>query len=206
MSTKLMYLFDPAKYARLTVPEQEKFQKENENLMFAMEDAVYDALKSYQKEILPLFRRGGMDNNMPAVSMISFIKQAFITRFPQYCREATKARFRLITDSGEHIYLKKLNRKKRPQNIPTENNNRILYQVTDHSKTNRPNVFFGYTCTNNYSSITGVYAICIKGEEIVWVTDISSLRQSAIVTSLDQPTAPVLKEGVVKLKSKSERE
>lgn len=208
MKTNLPFLFDPSKFERLKTPDQKQFETANLNLMLAFEDIVYDAHDQFHNKVLSLFKWGEMDKMLPAVAMISFIRQSFIRDYPSYCREATNQRFRLITDNGEYIYLKKLDDNKKPSNIETQSNNLILYQVTDDSSNKRPNVFFGYTTTEEYSKITGVYAVCLKGEQLMWVTNISNLRSSmgGLVATVTTPTEPVLKPGIVKLKKKNQTE
>lgn len=208
MNTNLRYLFDPSKYVKVQVPEQKAFEEANAELMFAMEDLVIEGHKKLHTTILPLFKYEEMDKNLPAVAMISFIRQGFIRKYPQYCRKASRKRFRLITQNNEFIYLKKLDKKKRPSNIETHNNNLIIHQVTESKVDSLPNVFFGYTCSENYSVIKGVFAVCIRGKETLWVTNITDLRNQSGGSLVPlTPTAPTqLKPGVVKLKQNTKKE
>jgi len=135
--------------------------------------------------------------------MISFIRQAIIKKYPNYCSKATKRRFKLFTPNNEWIFLKKLRNNRRPSNIETAANNIILHQYTENERDKAPNIFLGYTEANGYSMITGIYAVCIDGKDILWHTDISTLeiRETGILVSTKPKNdGPKLKDGVVKVK------
>jgi len=109
--------------------------------------------------------------------MISFIKKKLIERFPFYCVNATMSRFKLTLPSGEFVYVKKLDDKKRPSNIETVENNEILFQVTKDKRDTAGNIFIGYNC-QSYSSVDAVYVVCLKGDELVWHQNILELQKS----------------------------
>jgi hypothetical protein len=154
-------------------------------------------------DILPNIELISRDKNLQAVIMSGFIRGELIKKFPGYCAKATKARFKMHNDKSGWIFIKKLTNKKRPANIKTIANDIIINQLTNSKLDKQQNVFLGYTASKNLSHITGVYAVCIDGDKILWVSDlIQYAAQHTTVTSINQPNEVKLKEGIVKIKEK----
>jgi hypothetical protein len=208
MQPNLQFLFDPTKYERIKSPTQKQFEKANLDIMLACLSIVKDAFHKLHTLIFPLFKPGEMDKNQPAISMISFMKQGFIRLHPSFCRRATRSRFKLITPTDEYIYIKKLNEKKRPSNVRTKANDLILFQIANSiAKHKYPNVFFGYTVTPDYSKLTGIYAVCISGKDLVWYSDLNTLYNKAQAKLVNINTSGTkLKPGTVKIKPGKQKE
>jgi hypothetical protein len=201
MNTNLQLSFDFTKFPRRTGVAQADFEAANKKLLLFFRLLVYEAHLDLHRKIFSLFKPRDMDRNMPAVSMISFIRQGILKHFQSYCPKATKKRFKLITPNLECILIKKLNNKLRPSNIDTTNNKLIINQRTDEQADKLPIIFLGYTALPDFSRITGIYAVCIKGKEILWRTDINELGdQSLLYPILPKGTDPNLKDGIVKIK------
>ncbi len=194
MQTNLQFLFDLSKFEKRKTPIQSEFEETNLELLLAFKQIVYDSHSKLHSYIHTLFRPGEMDRNQSAVSMSSFMRQGIL--------------FKLISPNNENIYIKKLDHKKRPSNIQTINNNLIIFQLTKSSKDVQPNIFLGYTANENYSIITGIYAVCIEGKAVKWITNISLLGGSA-QAQLESITpiggSPKLKDGIVKLKKSKKK-
>ena len=196
-------MFDPSNYERKRTPEQQEFINNNFDFLISFRDIVYEANKELHQKIFVLFKPGEMDNNMPAVSMISFIRKRLVRNFPLYCEKATPARFKLTTPSREYLFVKKLDDDKRPSNIPTINNEKILNQCSESNDDLYPHIFIGYTSTEKCDVITGIYAVCIQGKEILWVTDINKLSSGVngvLVDMNPKDNTPKLKAGIVKIR------
>ncbi len=203
MSTNLPNLFDLFKFEKRKTPLQQDFEQANMLFLLAFKRIVETSFQNLHSKIFTMFKPYDMDKNMPAVATISFIRQEIIQNFPEYCRSATPARFRLVTPTNEYIYIKKLDDNYRPSNIQTGENDLIMNQLTVSKKDKGPNIFVGYTSTHGNSSLTGIYAVCIDGPNLIWRTDISDLsrdNQAPLVGIKPKGPEPTLKPGIVKIR------
>lgn len=203
MITNLPNLFGFTKLDKRKTPVQKEFERSNLDFLLKVREIIYESFQDLHTKVFSLFGPSDMDKNMPAVAMISFIRKGIIKYFPDYCRTATRKRFKLVTPNNEYVYVKKLDDNMRPSNIETNANNIILHQLTTDKKDKGPNIFVGYTTTSDYSTLTGIYAVCIDGDTVVWRTDISDLyndQAGAVVTMKPVGTPPKLKSGVVKVR------
>lgn len=202
MNTNLQLSFDFTKFERRKTKAEKDFKEENLSLLVMFRELVLQSHEQLHKSIFKMFLPTDMDKNMPAVSMNSFIRQGLIRLFPMYCFKATKKRFKLITDSRACLFIKKLNKKLRPNNIDTNANKLIINQRTDDSADKDPIIFLGYTTPPDFSVITGIYAVCINGKETAWRIDLADLGNSAALLTSIKPkgTGPKLKDGIVKVK------
>jgi roadblock/LC7 domain-containing protein len=203
MTTKVQTLFDLGKLEKRKTPTEQKFQDDNADLLNVFKDAVDYAFEMLHKKVFTVFKANAMDRNLPAVSVISFIKEYLIDKVPEHCRLATEGRFKLVTKDGQCIYVKKLDEKKMPSNISTTANDMIMHQFTASEYDAGGNVFFGYTTDEGYPKPTGIYAVCIDGNQKVWIFDIATIikkAQSPVIKLTTKANKPKLKEGVVKIK------
>jgi hypothetical protein len=209
MTTNLPTLFDLSKCEKRKTPIQESFEEANLVLLSVFHAAVHRAFERVHNEIFTLIKPSAMDRNLPAVAMSSFIREIIIQRFPEYCAKATKSRFKLVTPNGEWAFIKKLDHKKRPQNIETYSNELILNQVTQDLKDKAGNVFLGYTSKGDNSKVTGVYAVCLEGKKQLWLTDITTLishKKSVLARFQTNKKKTTLKPGTVKLKKRKDNQ
>lgn len=181
MHSNLPDLFGNTKVEKRKTPSQKQFEKANLALLLAFKEIVFESFQTLHDVIFPLVQSGGMDNKMPSVSMISFIRTQIIRKFPLYCEKATKGRFKLVTPALCNIYLKKLNLRLRPSNHQSRANDLILHQLTQNNKDRGGNVFLGYVTDKKFSHIIGIFAVCLEGPNLVWKSDIMELaiRQEA---------------------------
>lgn len=206
MNTKVSLLFDLASFEKRKTPEQNQFEETNKQLLLEFNDFVEKGLKRLHKVIFEQIEPESQDNKLPAIAMSGFIRGEFIRNYSSYCRKATRLRFKLITDNGEWIYIKKLDRQKKPSNIETRANNIILHQLTAINHDKGANIFLGYTEPGDFTKVTGTYAVCIDGEKVQWVSDLSLLEskvQATVENMNPKVKGPSLKVGVVKLKKKN---
>ena len=100
------------------------------------------------------------------------------------------------------MYIKKLDSKtKLPSNIPTDESLMIYNQLTGSSSDSGCNIFLGYTVLDDWSNITGIYALCLEGEKIIWISDLINFGEAElppVITMKPTPIVPRLKVGAEK--------
>lgn len=205
---KLQTLFDLGEIEKRKTPKEKKFQEENLDLLKEFSAAVDYAFEMLHKHLFSIIKPKAMDRNLPAVSVISFIRQHLINKLPANCREATVSRFKLVTDNGQSIFVKKLDDQKMPSNIQTEANDMIINQFTIPGSDTGANIFLGYNTDEGFSKVNGKYAVCLDGENKLWAFDISTViakKEATIIKFTTKSNKPKLKEGVVKIKKEKRK-
>jgi hypothetical protein len=198
MAANLQQEFEFSNSGKRKTPKQKQFEKTNMSLLLKFKEHVAEAHQKLHRNIFTEFTPAAMDKNLPAVAMVSYLRLFMIRDFPQLCGYATPSRFKLKTVDSNWVYLKKLDERFRPQNIETDENERIIHQVTSDRSDKGANIFFGYTEANQYGEITGVFAVCIDGDEEVWRIDIIRLDNDNREEAKLEPIKP--KSGGPKLK------
>jgi len=203
MKPILPKLFDMTQVQKRQTPSQEEFIEKNLALLLALKDIVLESFDQFHDNLLPLISPGGgMDNKLPSIAIISFIRTKIIQQFPKYCGKATKGRFKLVSTDLCNIYLKKLDFRKRPSNRQSKANDLILYQLTKNKEDKGGNIFLGYITDPLYNHVLGIYAVCLEGKELVWECNILDLvaKQSAKVVKMKKKGNRIkLKPGAKKL-------
>jgi hypothetical protein len=207
--SNLNTLFDFSKFEKRKTANQNVFEKVNDQMLIDFKNFVHLCFKNLHKKILSVIEPIDQDNNLHAVVMSGLLKGQFKRKYPHYCHKATNQRFRLFIDYTS-LYIKKLDEKtKLPSNIPTDISLMIYNQLTDSTSDSGCNVFLGYTVNEDWSMITGIYAVCIEGENILWISDLKNFgeeEQSPVITMRPKPKAPKVKEGAKRKKAKTKRE
>lgn len=206
--TKLNTLFDFSKFEKRKTNDQSEFEKSNTQLLIDFKNFVPICFQNLHKKILSVIEPIDQDKNLNATVMSGYLKGQFIRKYPHYCSKATKQRFKLNVNST-YIYIKKLDKKtKVPSNIPTKESLMIYNQLTNSTSDTGCNIFLGYTVTNDWSMIKGIYAVCIEGENVLWMTDLKNFGDAEltpVVILKPKPIAPKVKEGAKK-KTRAKRE
>lgn len=210
MKTNLQALFDLSKLEKRKTPDQKEFEQTHQQILIDFRESVFRSMDRLHKEILEVIEPESQDNKLAAIAMSGYLRGDFIRNYPFLCRRATRSRFKLITDQGDLLYIKKLDKKKRPRNVLTKASALILHQLTAKNGGERgANVFLGYTEPGDYSHATGTYAVCIDGDEVKWISDLSLLGGAELTgpaikdgTPPATPNQPKLKEGTVRLKKR----
>lgn len=205
---KVQDLFGNSMPEKRKTPSQKQFEKENLDLLLAFLEIVNDSFRLLNNQIFTLIPPGGgMDNKMPSITLISFIRTHIIQQFPYYCGKATKSRFKLVTPTKDNIYLKKLNPRKRPSNRKSKANDLILYQLTKSNEDKGGNVFLGYTTDKMFSQALGVYAVCLDGKDLVWesnIVDLAKKQKAKIIRLKKRGEKLALKKTAVPIKTEKE--
>ena len=197
-------LFEQHLYKR-KASSQIEFEQANHELLMGWISIVDSSFERYSTLILSKIEKESRDNKLAATAISGFLRGSVIRQFPNYCARATKSRFKMYNESaGDWIYIKKLsNRKKRPSNIKTANNELILNQQTTSEKDTGQNVFLGYTCNKDKTHITGIWAVCFEGKKDLWRIDIREYVRAynEKTKKMERPKQETkLKDSVVKLK------
>lgn len=200
---KLNTLFDFTKFERRKTLEQQEFEQNNKQLLIDFKNSVPECLKDLHKKIFASIEPIDQDKNLPATAMNGFLSGQFKRKYPHYCYKATKQRFKLYIGDVS-IYIKKLDEKsKLPSNIPTDESLKIFNQLTDSDSDDGCNIFLGYTVTDDWSRITGIYAVCLKGDVLLWKTDLNNFEEDSltpIIPIRPTPKAPQVKDGAKRKK------
>lgn len=199
-------LFDFSKFDKRKTASQQEFEEQNKQLLIDYKNEVPESFKKLHQRVLAAIEPIDQDKNLCAVVMSGYLTGFFKRKYPHYCGKATKQRFKLCI-SNTNVYIKKLDEKsKLPSNIPTDESLKIHFQLTD-STDKECNIFLGYTVSEDWSILTGTYALCIEGEEKIWISDLSGLDSdnlSPVVTMKPTPIAPKVKEGAKRKKIQNE--
>lgn len=205
--SNLNTLFDFSKCEKRKPLGQQQFEDSNRQLLTDFKNFVPQCFERIHKQILPLIEPIDQGNNLQSELMSGFLKGQFIRKYPLLCYKATKQRFRLFVDNT-NIYIKKLDEKKKlPSNIPTNESLMILNNLTDSATDTDTNIFLGYTTPADKSKITGIYAVCIEGDDVIWCSDLSNFgegEQSPVITMIPKPIMPKIKPGAKKRNTKNE--
>ena len=209
--TGTQLLFDLSQFEKRKISSQTDFENGNMELLLAFRDIVPKCFDRLHREIFSVIDPISQDKNLPSVVMSGYLRGEMIKQFPSMCVDAEKkGRFLLKGNGKERIFIKKLDTNRRPSNIPTVDSVLIYNQLSTSVFDIYPNIFLGYTASEDWSTYTGIYAVCIEGDKTIWTTDISMLddnRGSRIVQMPIQPVSPSsprIKDGVVKIKKKAE--
>lgn len=204
--TNLNTLFDFTKYEKRKPADQKKFEAENKALLTAFIGGVHSSFKKLHTVVLKAIEPIDQDKNLCATVMSGYLAGFFKRRYASLCEKATKQRFKLWIDNT-NVYVKKLDEKtKLPSNIPTDESMRIYHQLTDNND-KECNIFLGYTVNEAWAMITGIFAVCFEGEELLWITDLNNFGEDAqtpIVPITPTPIAPKVKPGAKRKKAQNE--
>ncbi len=199
--SNLNMLFDFSKFEKRKTANQIDFEQQCRQMLIDFRNFVPVCFKNLHRKVLSVIEPIDQDKNLNAVVMSGLLKGQLIRKYPQYCHKATKQRFKLYIDYTS-IYIKKLDEKtKLPSNIPTDESLMIYNQLTDSNNDIGCNIFLGYTVKDDWSMITGIYAVCIEGENILWITDLRNFaeeEQLPIITLRPRPNTPKVKSGAKK--------
>lgn len=209
MIIQIPFNFDEVKYSKNQITAKEVFIDYNKEFLIYYFKSANVAFERLHKEAFKIFKPSCMDSNLPAVAMNSFIREEILKIYSLNCKKATRRNFKIIMPNGELAYIKKLNSKDRPSNIPTKSNDLRIHQCsTKNVNDGTPNIFLGYKTSRDNSRLLKVFAVCIDGDNEVWKIDLSKLAAENIafglLTSINTKakTRTKLKEGTVKIKRK----
>ena len=200
---KANYLFDTAKLIQRPIPEQRGFEIEYYELLNSLPEKINEAFeltnKAKRKKRPLSINRNWFPNEMSG-NVLDLVAQSF----PHLVQATGRGSYCLMLNFKYECYIKKLTNKK-------------LSPVYNHSKTSRrltnqqakekieapiPVIYMGWTINKTNEKITGYYAVCRKGEDRIWYSDLTSIELPQIKNIEVEQTKSTPSKVVVKLKDK----
>ncbi len=174
-------LFDESNLIQRPLPEQREFEID-----------YYDVLKS----IPEIFSKGflisnevkkkknplSMNRNWFANEMSGNVIDLVSQSFPLFIKYTGRGSYCLFLNYKYECYIKKLTNKKL---FPMYNHSLTSKRLTDQKALKIeepiPIIYIGWTINNSNDNITGYYAVCIKGNERIWCSDLTCINPPNIL-------------------------
>lgn len=202
MNYKFTTLFDTNQLIQRPIPEQRAFELEYYHFLVSLPKIMDEAFDITRNEMLrkhPL----SINRSWFANTMNGNLIYLLGTSYPDYLKNTGRGSYCLLMNYRYEGYVKKLTGKK-------------LFPSYNHSKTSRaltnqealpeqepiPVIYIGYTINKTNDNITGYYAVCIKGKERLWRTDLTAIEPPAAMPVLQTPVHPVTPLVTVKVKDR----
>ena len=197
---KVNYLFDINKLVQRPIPEQRAFELEYYDFLTILPEKInqaFDMTRAEMKLKHPLsINRIWFANTMNG-NLLSLVGMAY----PEYLKATGRGSYCLLLNCKYEGYLKKLTGKR-------------LFPSYNHSKTSKalcdqkakpgqealPVIYIGYTINKTKDEITGYYAVCIKGKERIWHTDLTCIEPPYVLPITAAGSPPVSPKVEVKVK------
>lgn len=176
--TKVQYLFEMNKLLVRPTPEQSDYEFKNLEVLKSFELAVN---KGFEQTLIDSKGKDPLSMNFSWFSntMNGNVLAAFARLHPTLVRPTGRKNHCIIMHGTYECYIKKLNKGLVPSYNHSDTTEAMVQQMALPDQDPRPVIFLGYTLNKDNSMVTGVYAVCIKGSDRVWVTDITSLDNSS---------------------------
>lgn len=111
------------------------------------------------------------------------------TEYPEFLKYTGRGSYCLFLNFKYEGYVKKLSGKRL---FPSYNHSNTSRAITNQQALPKqeplPVIYIGYTCNKTNDTITGYYAVCIKGKERVWKTDLTAIEKP-VVKDVEQAVA-----------------
>lgn len=188
--TKVYNLFDPDNFLKRKEADQEAFEavhnQDFPGFVMLIEDA-FKMMKAESKKKAARFK----NRNYHAVIMSGNISGLLLERFPEQVKEGIHGRIMFSREGKYCLYFKKLDGKKMPNNIQTEYAELVAYQRTLSGTDRMPIIFIGYTVDDQWSSLTGFYAVYIHESKRIWVSVLNGTQSGDLTADNVVPVSPV---------------
>lgn len=192
---KSNYLFDINKLVQRPIPDQRAFEMEYYVFLTGLPDMIDQALKitrAAMKRKLPLsINRNWFANEMNG-NLLALVGQDY----PNYLQKTKRGSFCLLMNFRYEGYLKKLiGRKLFPAYNHSNSSKALTHQRGIEKEEPLPVVYIGYSINKTNDRITGYHAVCIKGKERIWRTDLTAIEPpevKGIEKNTTQPVAPTV--------------
>jgi hypothetical protein len=173
--TKVNYLFDMSKLLQRPIPEQSKFEEENYELLKAFENATYTG---FEKTLEDADGKPPLSMNFLWFpnAMNGNVVAEMGKRFPEQLRPTGRKNHKLMLKPNYECYIKKLDKALKPSYHHSMTSAAMCEQKALSRQDALPIIFIGYTMTDTNDKVTGCYAVCWKGKERVWVSDLTALQ------------------------------
>lgn len=173
-------LFDTSNLVQRPVPEQQDFEKEYYQLLRALPkivDKAFALTNEAKKTKRPLsMSRNWFPNEMNG-NVLDLISQSF----PNLVKSTGRGSYFLYLNYKYECYVKKLtNKRLLPSYNHSETSKRLTNQQALLTEPALPIIYLGWTINKLNEKITGYYAVCNKGKERIWATDLLQLRSNRL--------------------------
>lgn len=183
--SKQQKLFDTKDLIQRPVPDQKKFEEVFHELLNSLPAKMDSSLeltiaaRSIKKPI-------SINRLWFANEMNGNILAAIAETHPHFIKETGRGNHCLYMQYKYECYIKKLNYKLFPQYNHTDTSEELCNQMAKQNEEPLPIIFFGYTANKTKDKITGYYAVCIKGEERLWVSDLTCIPIPQIMNQTNE--------------------
>lgn len=197
---KVNLLFDINKLVLRPIPDQRAFEMEYFEFLTRLPDLIDQALQlthSEMKRKRPLsINRNWFANTMNG-NLLALVGQ----EYPNYLQKTKRGSFCLLMNFRYEGYLKKLIGKKL---FPSYNHSKSSKALTNQRGLPKeeplPVIYIGWSINKTNDRITGYHAVCIKGDERIWRTDLKAIEPPEVKGIEKDTTQPVAPTVTVKVK------
>lgn len=179
-------LFDTSSLIQRPIPEQEEFENEYFDLLRALPkiiDAAFELTNAAKKNKRPL----SMNRNWFANELNGNVLDLISQSFPHFVKSTGRGSYFLYLNYRYECYIKRLTNKRL---MPSYNHSKISKRLTNlqalPSEPALPVIYLGWTINKTKEIITGYHAVCNKGADRIWATDllqINTERLKAVISS-----------------------
>src|SRR5690242_1690824 len=119
MQPKQRALFDASKYVKRKSADQIEFETSYLEEVLTMKEIMEQAFESTMESLttIPVHCQ---DKNLLAVLMSGYITGNVLEKYPQFTKKDNSGRTLFTKDNKFAVYFKKLDKNRKPQNIPTD--------------------------------------------------------------------------------------
>lgn len=181
MTTSLLSppsLFNVLQLVQRPVPDQLKFEVEYYDLLQALPEIILKAFNlSHQakKNKNPLSMNRNWFANEMSGNVIDLVSQSF----PLFIKYTGRGSYCLLLNYKYECYIKKLTKKKL---FPMYNHSKTSKRLTNQEALEKveepiPVIYMGWTINKTNDQIFGYHAVCIKGDERLWHSDLTAISK-----------------------------
>jgi hypothetical protein len=186
---KVSTLFDTTKFEQRKTADQSEFEEVHKDELPVFYQLISEAFEMTKVDSSQK-RQHFKDKNYHAVLMSGNIRGLLLENFPGFVKEGANDRIMFCKQGKFCIYFKKLDDRKMPSNVKTEYSEMVAYQKTIAGGEKMPIIFVGYTVKDDWSELTGIFAVYIEGHQRKWVTVINKPDDKANLTIIANPVNP----------------
>jgi len=170
-------LFDMIELVQRPIPEQRKFEIEYYDLLIALPGIILKAFEisnATKRNKNPLSMNRNWFANEMSGNVIDLIAQSF----PMLVKYTGRGSYFLLLNFKYECYIKKLTKKRLfPMYNHSRTSKRLTNQVASKIEEPIPVIYMGWTINKTNDQIFGFHAVCIKGDERLWNTDLTAIQK-----------------------------
>jgi hypothetical protein len=198
-------LFNMMKLVQRPIPDQRNFEIEYFDLLKALPGIIMQAFNLTNKAKRKK-RPMSMNRNWFANELSGNVLDLVAQSFPHYVQRTGRGSHCLVLKYKYECYLKKLDKKLSPLYNHSKTSKRLTNQEALPTQEPIPVIFMGWTINKTNDAILGYYAVCRKGDERIWSTDLTAIaRPKNLEIAGSQHTAVPETKPLVTIKPKEKR-